>query len=254
MPVKLICGHCGKAYQRPPSVADHSKFCSATCAKAHRQREYRDLICERCGKTFNACQDHGVWPRFCCRSCFTAGAVKPKQKTCPVCKKEFLAVSCGRRTEDGLKIYCSQKCAWEGMKKSEIRKCLHCGKEYYAKPGPQLDRGEGCCSVECKNAYYIDEKSHSYKGGGFISQITGEKFVARPGYSRAKNYIGEHRMIASAHIGRMLTRDEYVIRLNQEPTDNRPENLFICKTNRDFCAMRDGKVKWPTKSNLDEYK
>ena len=254
MPVKLICGHCGKTYHRPPSVAERSKFCSAACTQAHRQREFRDLICERCGKTFNACQDHGVWPRFCCRDCFTAGAAKPKQKICPVCKKEFLAVSCGRGTEDGLRIYCSQKCVWEGMKKGETRKCLYCGKEYYAKPGRQLERGEGCCSVECQREYYIGAKSASWKGGGYISATSEDKFVWRPGQTRVKDYIGEHRLIAAACIGRMLVQGEVVIKIDGDHTNNSPENLFICKTNRDFCAMRDGKVKWPTKSNLDEYK
>ena len=76
--------------------------------------------------------------------------------------------------------------------------------------------------------------------------------LVRPGY--VSKYIGDHRLAASRAIGRVVTRDEFVIRLNRNPDDNRPENLFICKSNSEFSRRRNGSLPWPTASNLREYK
>jgi hypothetical protein len=68
-------------------------------------------------------------------------------------------------------------------------------------------------------------------------------------------YIGEHRRIAEAVIGRSLHRSEYVIRVNRRAvTDNRPENLFICATATEFCRRRNGALPWPSASNLHMFK
>lgn len=256
MPVKCICAHCGGEYSLPPSQAAMSRFCSVDCYRAHKvPKETRTITCERCGKRFTAKQDHGVWPRFCCRKCFCGDGPKPKNKICPVCGKEFWATWSAHHTEDGLRTHCSRACANKALKTGETRICLQCGKEYYLGVQQRISAyKEGCCSAECQHEYYIKDKSHSWKGGSFISAASGEKFVWKPGETKGRRYIGEHRVIASEHVGRMLTRDEYVIRIDHNPTNNSPDNLFICKTNKDFCAIRDCKKPWPTKSNLDTYK
>ena len=66
--------------------------------------------------------------------------------------------------------------------------------------------------------------------------------------------MGEHRVVASREIGRLVSRDEYVIRINRNPEDNRPENLFICESNSEFSRRRNGSLPWPTASNLCQYK
>jgi len=75
--------------------------------------------------------------------------------------------------------------------------------------------------------------------------------LVRPGY--VGKYIGDHRLVASRAIGRLVTRNEFVIRINRNPEDNRPENLFICESNSEFSKRRNGSLPWPTDSNLRDF-
>lgn len=214
MPVKCICEHCGGEYYRPPTVAKRSRFCSGDCQRNHRGIRSRVLTCEHCGKKFTDRADRGVWPRFCCRDCYN-----------------------------------------EAHNTIQTGKCLQCGKEFdfYVNEKTE-DRGGKCCSIECRDKYYRKDHHPTWKGGGFISASRGEKFVWRPGETKAKVYVAERRVIASEHIGRALTQDEVVIRIDSNPKNNNPDNLFICGTHGEFYDIRGGRKSWPTKSNLDTYK
>jgi hypothetical protein len=74
----------------------------------------------------------------------------------------------------------------------------------------------------------------------------------RKGY--ASKYIAEHRLVIAKHIGRMLTRSETVIHINNDGLDNRLSNLFICESMSEFSSRRNGSLPWPEKSNLHNYK
>jgi hypothetical protein len=112
----------------------------------------------------------------------------------------------------------------------------------------------GCCSKECRAAYYTGERAGNFKNGFYTHTQSGEKhlLMPRPGY--VGKYMGEHRIVASKEIGRPVTRNEIVIRLNRNPEDNRPENLFICASNSEYCRRRQGSLPWPKQSNLKDYK
>lgn len=251
MRITKKCEHCGKDYSNPPSIAKRSRFCSRDCASLHgRVAERRTLKCEYCDTTFIARADHGNWPRFCSRECFCAKTPKPEWRTCPSCESEFLAER-GTHSEDGLRIYCSTKCAKVGLMRGTTKKCISCGQDFYIKNATARQRKENhCCSFECRQEFYRRERSNAWKGGEYLNTGTGEKFVIVPTDDGRASYIGEHRMVAAKILGRTLTRQDVVIRINRNPSDNSPANLYVCASNSEFSKRRCGSLPWPTKSNL----
>lgn len=253
MPVTKTCEQCGSQYSKPPSIAKKSRFCSKACHNENQTTaERRELKCEQCDRPFIAARDHGNWPRFCSRDCFKAGAAKPDWKTCPSCDGKFLAER-SNKSDDGLRIYCSKKCAHEGARRGLTKQCVCCGKQFFLSPIRLAKRPEeSCCSKECKAEFYRKSRSPAWKGGSYINSNSREKFVflERDGY--VGKHVGEHRVVAGKVIGRLLKRGEVVIRINRNPSDNRPENLFLCESNSDFSKRRSGSLPWPTASNLAE--
>lgn len=256
MPIHMICEQCHKGYTVPPARAKKTRFCSMACRNAHdRTSERRDLVCEECGSKFTTVQDHGVWPRFCSRECFLNNCIQPETKPCASCGNMFLAGKSSHESDDGRRKYCSKNCRDEGLKRGDEYQCLNCGTQFYLSESTLSQRGRaGCCSRECQKAYYTGSLSHAFKGGFYIHSQMREKhcLMPRPGY--IGKYMGEHRIVASREIGRLIRRGECVIRLNRNPKDNRPENLFICESISEFCKRRNGSLPWPNKSNLVDYK
>lgn len=137
------------------------------------------------------------------------------KKICLVCKKEFLV------EPRYLGKYCSQKCYHQsiiGKKQS---------KETIAKRIKNITGKFG------KNGM-------NWKGGRYIS----DSYIMV--YYKNENgktiYIPEHRLIMEKHLGRPLTKFEYVHHINAIKTDNRIKNLIIVnlknhygKTTCPFC-------------------
>lgn len=250
----LTCEHCKTEYYVPP-VHAKSRFCSKACADAGQTGDRKTVACKKCGKKFLAKKDHGVWQKFCSKTCKNRDAPKPGWKECPTCGEKFFAERSSHSTPDGLRIYCSKKCSKEGLKNGFTKICINCGAEFYVNPSRARQRNEeSCCSRKCQHEFYVNELCHSWKGGRYTDRTTGRIQVLqqRPGY--VSPYMGEHRLIASRSIGRMLERHEFVIHVNNIKTDNRPANLFICGSNSEFSKRRQGSLPWPKKSNLEEYK
>jgi hypothetical protein len=204
-----------------------------------------EFRCEECGKTFVAEMDHGKPRRFCSRTCFRAKAQRRVEAPCLECGTVF------RPTDDQSK-YCSMPCAVAGRRTRRLDKtCINCGKGFDKASAHNHNR-DRCCSRECRDAFYKEDRSPAYQRGYYLHSRSNEKhlLVHRDGW--VGEYMGEHRVIASRVIGRMLTRREYVIRVNRDPSDNSEENLFICDI-VEFCKRRNGSLPWPTKGNLHEY-
>lgn len=254
--VGLVCHHCRETYSVIPQRAKKSKFCSVPCRVAYSKRAPRKVVaCKRCGTEFETIKDHGVWPQYCSRECFHKEHVHAIEKECPSCGSLFTATKRSNSSaDDGRHIYCSVKCANDGLKNGALNKCANCGKEYYLNKAQQRQRpNDGCCSNSCAKNFYVGPKNHGWKGGEYIDCL-GKKIKLFPRSDRVSRYVPEHRVTAMKTIGRLLDRAETVIRINNIQADNQPSNLFICTTYGEFRKRVQGVLPWPRKSNLRTYR
>ncbi len=245
------CLQCGSQFRVPKARSD-AKFCDKSCYDSYQtSAERKEIVCESCGTKFVTKADHGVWPKFCSRACFLKDCIRPEQRTCPVCNGSFLA----ERTGHGLAVYCSMKCYHNSMRNGTNKTCVNCGDEFYIIPSHQRQRPEdSCCSQACHTEFYREHRHHAWKGGRYLSESSGRVVVRaeRPGY--VAKYAGEHRIIASRIIGRLLERHEPVLHLNQHHDDNHPDNLFICGSRGEAARYLQGSLPWPKRSNLASYR
>lgn len=85
------------------------------------------------------------------------------------------------------------------------------------------------CSADCKNEAQKmgGEFSTSWKGGRRI-------FPSRGGYVMVtiapRKRVLEHRLVMEKHLNRKLDVKEVVHHINGNPSDNRVENLVVCKS------------------------
>jgi hypothetical protein len=251
MPITKSCEQCARHY---PAKRQSSRFCCVSCRNANdRTAERRTAQCPACGECFEARKDHGRWAKFCSRACYSSECTKPTDKPCATCGAIFTATKAHHSSEDGLRKYCSKTCQIEGRKKRLDLVCLQCSKPFQRVPSAMSDRDAGCCSRECADLHYVGARSRGFKGGVHVTTQRGERHLLLPRPDRVGRYIGEHRVVATRLIGRLLTADEFVLRLNRVVNDNRPENLFVC-SNSEFGRMRQGSMPWPSTSNLWTYR
>ncbi len=68
------------------------------------------------------------------------------------------------------------------------------------------------------------DKYESYKDEhGYIKVCVGYNHP-----HNSKGYVGAHRLVLEAHLGRYLETTEVVHHINEVKTDNRLENLYLC--------------------------
>ena len=218
------------------------------------KRESKILNCAACTKEFNAFQDHGNWPKFCSRVCFcNQPTKKTKEKSCQKCGITFLAIKSRAKevkTSDGYVDFCSLSCAKTG----KIYTCINCNSEFYLNNANAKQRGlQSCCSWNCRNEYYKDDKNLNFRLGISVLTETTEAFLLHRRSGYVGNYYGVHRIQAEKAIGRPLRTDEPVIRIDRDAKNNSPKNLFICASVGECVNRIHGRLPWPTESNLAYY-
>lgn len=244
MPVIKTCKQCGIKFSRPPSIAKRSVFCGKECYDTYQTTsEIRTIPCERCGKKFRTKRDHGKWPRFCSWRCF---APNPDiERNCEYCGEKFK--SSWNHDAGQYKRFCSPDCYAKSSMDRIEKVCVNCGNLFETIPSRE---DKSCCSWECRNEYYTDERGTNYKDGTHIHSEGGYKMLLfkRDGY--VGSYMAEHRVVAQKALGRKIEPHEIVFWLNGIRGDNRVENLYICKDRTEYNKIRLGSLPFPKTSNI----
>lgn len=254
-PVLKQCEYCKKEYKCANHRAHKSRFCTITCRNKIDLLPRIEYTCVNCDDKFMARPDHGADRRFCSRKCFLENCVQPTEKECENCGGIFTAFRSSTATRgDGRRLYCSKKCFTEGSRSFEEKPCAYCGKLFYP-IGALRSENQKTCSTQCKAEFFSGANAHNFQGGSRVVKDSNQRMVLigkRKGY--VGKYTAEHRLLIAKYLGRMLTRNEVVIHINNQGLDNRLSNLFLCASMSEYSLRRVGSLPWPKKSNLNDFK
>lgn len=144
-------------------------------------------------------------------------------KKCRHCSKALV----GRQIS-----FCSSSCAKKAWAIRNRRRftyvCVYCGKEFSKSKRPDEKAKLLYCSRKCANRVTclprIKKKTRRSKYG-YIS-------VWKPDHPRAHSgRVMEHVLVMERILERLLRKGEIVHHINYLEWDNRPDNLYLCKSN-----------------------
>ena len=239
------CEQCGVVYT---AHKRGQRFCGKSCSGlAHGAKlmvAHTARTCPGCGVVWSAPPSNPS--QYCSKTCiFDSGRWgKPVERECLTCGAMF--------TVSPRKVghYCSRQCAHAGLAKGDVTKvCASCG-DGFTVPLGRAD--EATCSHACRDAYFLRDRHHAWKGGEVLQNARPYRRLDREGY-QAK-YEGEHRLIAAREIGRPIQRGEVVLCIDGNNENLAPSNLFLLPNQTEFGLLRSGAWEWPTTSNLDDFK
>ena len=138
--------------------------------------------------------------------------------------------------------YCSRECCWKWnnkhrtLKPNQHYQCKVCGKDVAKWVAPSrvakgIDTLE-YCSRTCAGIGRSGSSHHQWNGGRQTDK-DGYILIHMPShpFANAAGYVREHRIVMESHIGRLLTKTEVVHHRNDNPSDNRIENLELYDSN-----------------------
>ncbi len=125
--------------------------------------------------------------------------------------------------------------------KLERCKCMSCRMirgDTKGKKNPMYGRKQKESTKELLRAY--KGKKHSQWTGGRTIH-GGYVFIYSPNHpsKRKSNLVQEHRLVMEKYLGRYLEKEETIHHKNHIRTDNRIENLQLCKNNGEHIAIHN---------------
>ena len=140
------------------------------------------------------------------------------------------------------KSFCCPRCKWTWFNRNRtltpnaIYDCKVCGKhvEKWVAPS-RIASGQDTleyCSRTCAGAGRAGSNHPLWKGGRQADK-DGYILIWSPDHpsKNASGYVREHRLVMEKHIGRLLKQTEVVHHKNDNPSDNRIENLELYDSN-----------------------
>ena len=97
--------------------------------------------------------------------------------------------------------------------------CVGCGSQFEAR----VDSAGLYCTTQCCNAHRSGSRNNRYNSGLCFDKDKGRWVIC----CRDGTLLLYSRGVMAAELGRLLASSEIVHHLNEDPTDDRPENLEI---------------------------
>jgi HNH endonuclease len=195
--------------------------------------------CQNCRKEIYVSKCLIGKKKYCSRHCL--GKCSPKRSAsssvlCNRCSKEFSIQNYRKKNSETQVFFCSKECKNKGI----IVNCPICGKELRFAESTLKVRHKGikCCSRECM----LEASKAGIIDFGFRNEGNKNGNNARKRIWKDGSVFYEHRLIMEDHIGRPLESWEHVHHINENPKDNRIENLQM------VTASEHGKIHTKIKS------
>ena len=177
------------------------------------------------------------------------GISKKIEMICQICKKRFKIYPYRK----SISKFCSKECYWKNRinkhypKLSQAKQGSKCSEETkkrmsITRKGKRMPFGTGQKISKTKKKYFkfhpnaLSGSKNPFWKGGKVKTADGYIFIYKPAhpFHNKNNYIREHRLIMEKILGRYLKRSEIVHHRNGIRNDNRPENLVLCVSNKNW--------------------
>ena len=265
---EIICARCGKKIYKMKChlKQEGHNYCSTKCwneTQFKNATNKKVTFCSNCGRNFVSQKfSDGRWQKYCSIKCATEQhAYKPKNGRyvkCLYCGKKVYA--CPSREKQGREKFCSQDCAnaYKTAQNTFLVRCLYCGKELREVNSKLIRVKVGFfCDRQCCKKYLRFRNSPTWKGGWYLD--AGGHYHIRVGEKTYKGinqgiYKWRSRVQVELELNCVLFRYNGVLHINEDGSDDRIENLYVCESMSELRKIKGGTLNYPIKSNMNSFK